>query len=246
MKNRRSRILLLIGLSGLLTLASAQQPLTPQDDWVAAIRAGGSVTLGPGAFHTTEFVELAQSVTVRGQGMGATSLWFASDGGSYGEHLVLLGGESGTTRYEFSDMDISNDSVVSADLIVLWGDTHLTLRRVSVNLAYDADYASGASDAWRGSGLLIGEDASALVDNCVFYANTANGIAAMTAERLVVQNCSFYENGWAGIYVVDTPLTASRNYFEMNDVGIEIYGDETRVLSLNTYRDQYTMDVYEQ
>lgn len=247
MHNFRPGRLLLASLILFLASAQAQQPLNPEDDWLGAMRAGGIVNLGPGAFYTTDYLELTSSVTVRGQGMGVTSLWFASDGGDYGEQLTLLGSETGQTRFEFTGMDISYDLDLPTDLVVLWGNTHLILNGVSVNYAIDDDaYVMGESDLWRGSGLMLGDGASAHVNASTFYLNMTNGITAIGAERLVVTDSSFHDNWWAGIYVVETPLTASRNHFESNDVGIEIYGTASRVLAANTFSGQYSMDTYEE
>ena len=218
----------------------------PEDDWVEALRAGGHVELGPGVFETSEYVELNRSVTVTGQGSGFTSLWFASDGGEYGEQLALVAPESGRARFEFTGMDISQGSLAPSDLMAVWGDAHLVLTGVSLNFAFDEyDYYEDEWDVWMGSGLLLGAGASALVDSSEFHSNSSNGITALYAERLVVTNSSFHDNAWAGIYVMDTPLTASGNYFSMNDVGIEVYGTATRVLVANTFKEQITVDVYE-
>lgn len=229
-------------------LVQAQQPLTPDDDWVGALRAGGTVILGPGAFNTTEFVELTRSVSVRGQGMGLTSLWFNNSGGEYAEQLALLAGDQGPTRYEFSDLDISNISEVPSDLISVFGNVHLSLNRVSVNYAFeDLGYLSGTVDIWRGSGLWLGQDATGLIEGSIFYANTTHGITARDATRLVVQDSRFFNHLMSGISVINTPATIMRSHFEDNDVGIEIFGtQQTATLVGNTYLGQQTMDVSRQ
>mgnify|MGYP003788730591 CR=1 FL=1 len=237
----------LMTLFALSAAVTAQQPLTPEDDWVSALRAGGNVVLGPGAFYTTEYVELSQSLDLSGQGAGVTSLWFASDGGEYGEQLVLLADIDQPVRFRLSNLDISYDGDEPTDLVVLWGPAHLTLDSVNVNYAFeDPDYLETGPEYFLGSGLLLGEHATALVVSSTFYTNGTNGITALWAERLVVSDSTFVDNWWAGVFVRGTPVTVTRSHFELNDVGIEIYGSEPRILSANTFLYQFSMDVYEE
>ena len=246
MMNPNMKVCLLAVLLQLSGAVLAQQPLSPEDDWVAALQAGGVVNLGPGAFLTNEYLELTNPVTIRGQGTGVTSLWFNSDGGEFGEQFVLLAPEHEAVRFEISDMDISYEGDKNTDLLVLWGDAHLSLTNVSVNYAVDAEaFAGEPSDFFRGSGLVLGKGATALVDSSVFYLNDTNGISAIGAARLVVTNSTFHENWWAGIYVLDTPVTVTRSHFESNDIGIQIHGAETRILSMNTFLSQYSQDTFE-
>ncbi len=245
--NSRIRMYSILSLLLAVSVAvSAQNPLSPSDDWVGAMRQGGQVILGPGAFVTTDYVELTNSVTVRGQGVGVTSLWFDSDGGEFGEQLVLLAEGDTQVRFEFSDLDIAYGGDISTDLIVMWGPAQLSLSNASVSYAWeDADFLDTNPNFFRGSGLVLGEESTALVDSVTFYLNGSNGITANWGKRLVVSNSSFYDNWWSGIYVLDTPLTVSGSHFELNSVGIEIYGSATRILSQNTFVDQYFEDVYE-
>lgn len=233
------------GAVALLGLAQAQQPLTPADDWLGALRAGGNVVLGAGAFYTTEPLELGNSVSVTGQGTGVTSLWLASDGGEYREQLALLQNPERMTRYEFTDMDISGDTTISSDLISIWGNAYLNLTRVSVNYSYD-DYAyfDDNNIPWRGSGLLVGAGATVLVNDSIFYGNATNGITVAGAERLVVQGSTFQDNMWAGIMTVDSPITVTGNHFQGNDTGIEVYGVEPATIARNTFANQTSEDVF--
>ncbi len=229
------------------TVSAEPGALTPQDDWVSALVAGGTVILGPGEFRTDRTVELEHSVTVRGVGSDDTHLLFNSDGGLYGEQLVLLGSGPERQRFEFAGLSVSTENETVSDLMVAIGNLHLVLSGVSVCCSWDdlEAYYDPEDGAWWGIGLILGEGTTAYIERSEFNVNGTHGIAAFNADRVTVVDSLFSYNWWSGIYADNTNLTVTGSTFEFNDVGIEVVGEGNRVFARNTFEGQEYEDIYE-
>lgn len=223
--------------------------LTPEDDWVGAIRSGGTVRLGPGEFYTQEYIELFRDTSIVGAGPEDTIILLDSNGGDFGEQFVMLDNDGpNRVKYRMEGLEISYLGEAPSDLLVIWGTSDLTLDNVIVSYAWDdlEAYYDEEDGSWWGVGLVVGEAASAFVTNSQFLANGTHGIAVLGGERLTVSDSVFYMNWWSGIYVRDTPVTVTGSEFVSNEVGIEIYGTAPRTLSNNHFEEQEYMDIIEE
>lgn len=221
--------------------------LTPEQDWVSALRAGGTLQFGPGVFHTTQMVQLDRSVTIIGSGAPEdTILRFDSPGGEFREQLALVAPEGQSLTFQASGVTFEHGGTHISDLITASGDVRVDLRNVVVALAWDdlVEYFEEEGD-WWGSGLFLLQGASASVADSEFLGNVS-GIVALNARELTVSGSTFDGNWFSGIYSVNTPLNVSTSHFDGNDVGIEVYGTAARTLTGNTFGEQFFQDVYEE
>ena len=233
-------------LTVLLLQTALATTLTPDDDWVAAIQAGGTVVLGPGEYSTDRVIEVTRSVTVTGAGHAETILLLESDGGDYREQFAVFAEEAVEVRAIISSLTFVHGSNHVSDLISVNGMAHVELRDVGVGLAFDdlQEMLEGNGN-WWGCGVLVTPGASLVVEAGYFYGNV-HGICAVGAAQVSVAASSFVENVLSGLHVEDTPVTVDASHFEANNVGIEIYGTASRSLTGNTFAEQSFQDIIEE
>lgn len=220
-------------------------PLTPEDDWLAAIAKGGWIRLGPGEFLAAAPIELAGDIGIVGTGSGLTTLNFTGAGA---EQLVMMYGGEGENRaiLHLEGLRIIYTGVMPADLVVAWGDIDLTLHDVGLAYARDDLLAiREGSGTWRGHGLIAGDGAAAYVRNSWFADNDTYGIYVLDAHSLVVEGSAFLLNDWAGIHAANTPLTVAGSSFRYNGAGVEMRGAAPRQLLDNTFESQAGEDISE-
>ena len=135
----------------------------------------------------------------------------------YGRNgLSLYGGETSGTRVGFTDVILDGvvvhgnctlDQVSSAGIRVkgVYGynvngtpsHTNVTLRNC---VAYDNLGWAGASSGWTGTGIVLAEVQTALVELCVAYNNGENcpigavGIFTYNSDQVTIQYCESYRN----------------------------------------------------
>lgn len=221
--------------------------LTPEDDWLNALTAGGTVHLGPGDFNVTEQLHLTRDVQVIGSGTLETYLRFDSDGGEFAEQLAIYSPLGFTVAVGMQDVTLMHGGSYSSDLITLAGPVALDLRGTGIAMAFDdpAAVLSSEDSVWFGTGILVMDGARLRAEDTVFYGNI-QGVAAFGAAEVTVSKSMFSQNWLTGIYAVDSPLTVTDTVFSTNGIGIEVYGTSPRSFSGNMFADQTVIDVVDE
>src|SRR5690554_4693440 len=198
-------ILILTGLFLLAPLATnlvahlTTRGLRPNQDWVAAIQAGGTVLLGPGKFSTDRTIEVTRSITITGAGSSKTTLLLDSDDGEYGEQFAIVAPGPAEVRVIISDLTFVHGGTYMSDLVTAAGRAHVELRDVGINLTYfTVRQLFQGNGIGSGCGVLVTPGASLSVEAGSFHGNL-HGICGTGASQVSVAGSSFVDNLQAGI-----------------------------------------------
>lgn len=221
------KLLLLISLA-LLSIGTAQTPISSSSELVQALSNGGTYTLAAGSYELSEKIIVTNDLSLTGAGLNETHIISSTP-------LALIVVDGAENIY-FEGINFEYQGSEGSDVVDIKDAKFEIINSRFAGGVYSEPAEDDEDGLYYGSGLYLYGSAEGSISNSIFENNQQDGVHLEQEARVTISDSVFNKNHGAIAAFDATQVTATNNEIRNNggpDNLSAVYAEGSAVLGLN-------------